>query len=214
MDRFMFLLQLCRKGYANDFSVEPAGMHEGHPLALTEKDIEGINKEHEAIACFYVERLNNGEFIPFFVFNRILRQLVAPFRRLYACEAGNSYITINPDGEIYACQKEGPTFIGSIEDGFDAELRGRWHRNSFLCKDSCRSCWARYICGGECGYDAIEYSGDATIPYWASCALRQHWIKLCIWVMSELNERGRQSLKNGFHLRGTKKPEPASIAGI
>jgi uncharacterized protein len=209
MERFMFLLDLCRKGYASTFSVEPAQMHDGVPLALTPEDVEKVKKEHDEIAVFYARALNNGEFIPFFVFNRILRSLVALYRRLYPCDAGNSYITINPDGDVYACHKEGQTAIGSLEKGFDASLRSEWHANTFIARNLCAACWARYICGGECRHDAIEYSGDAAVPCWSACELRRHWIQLCIWIMSELNERGRFTLKKGLRLHKAREPRQA-----
>jgi uncharacterized protein len=213
MERFTYLWELCKKGYAAEFSVEAADLPESHPLGFTPADLGALKRAQEQIASLYCERLNAGEHIRFFHSHQVMERLLKITEGgLGTCRTGKGYVTIGPDGSIFACQKEGRTKIGSLDDGFDPILRETWLQNNPFSKKPCPTCWARNACGGGCLFNAIHYRGDVATPDWFGCTLRRHWIALCIWILSELDEEGT-ALLVGLHRAGvTKRSGPEALS--
>jgi hypothetical protein len=77
--------------------------------------------------------------------------------------------------------------MGSVWDGIDQDRIATWQEQSHLSRRlPCKSCWARFFCGGGCMYQSYLTHGAFWPPDPSECALNQHLIELAIWMMSEL----------------------------
>ena len=153
-------------------------------LPTTERLIIRVSKEyHEAAEWFVSEQGNKPTFRHY---EKILEKLCWAEHKATECGAAKGYVTVSPDGTIYACHREGDTEVGHLAYGFDEEARYKWLDNRFYGKP-CIKCWARHICGGGCRYNAIHCNGDIKKPDTVGCFFMKTWIKECLWIMTQLN---------------------------
>ena len=200
--RVLFLSKLAQEGFASNISVEPACLsHQAcgttNPeMMLTADSLKMLKPQYSDMAKVFVRKVKEGKPLPFFHFTLMLKRLVERKRQERECRAGIGYVVVNPFGELYACHREGESKIGDLQNGYDEFLRRGWLSNSLYERAICCTCWARFICGGGCRINAIEINNDVSEPWDVECRLRQHWIRLCIWILSELTEEEIKSALN------------------
>ncbi len=96
----------------------------------------------------------------------LLSDLAAGRKRHVACGAGRGVRAISASGDVYPCHR----FVGRKEFGFGgiedyrAGSMNDFHRTVVDAMPVCRSCWARYLCGGGCLYHNRAVSGDMRTP--------------------------------------------------
>jgi uncharacterized protein len=106
--------------------------------------------------------------------------------RPYPCGAGAGYMAVSADGGFAACHRfvnDDSGYMGDLISGIDRERQNRWlamrhvHR-----QEPCRSCWARYMCGGGCHHEVIHRGRPA-------CGYIRGWLHYCLQAYSRLLER-------------------------
>lgn len=107
-----------------------------------------------------------------------LKQLHRGATRSLPCGAARNYASVNSEGDYFTCHRtiDHPQFfLGGSETG-----PAHHARESFLntrrvdTQEPCRTCWARYLCGGGCHAEVIQ-SGRAGCEYilgWLDYCLR------------------------------------------
>lgn len=107
-------------------------------------------------------------------FMRYFYRLKDRSRQVYRCGAGKSGVYVDTNGKLYPCAhfmgKPGWD-IGHIDTGFDEAKRRRFIEAHVDTREPCKSCWARYICGGGCYYQAVLANGDIDTPDLVKCDL-------------------------------------------
>ena len=83
-----------------------------------------------------------------------------------ACGLGRGLRAVAVNGDVYPCHR----FVG-LEDAclghlsdYRAGALNDYHRAVVENLPACRTCWARYFCGGGCFYDNLARSGDMQRP--------------------------------------------------
>jgi uncharacterized protein len=118
-----------------------------------------------------------GQRYPFANMVNAMREIHRGTHRPYPCGAGAGYLGVSADGELAACHRfvgdeEGA--MGSLDDGVDLTRQADWlaarhvHR-----QEPCRSCWARYLCGGGCHHEVISRGRPA-------CDYIRGWLHYCL----------------------------------
>ncbi len=107
----------------------------------------------------------------------------------YRCGAGKSGAYVDTNGRLYACAhfigKSGWD-IGHVDIGFDEERRERFRSLTVDRREPCRSCFARYVCGGGCYYQAVLANGDIARPDEVKCDLITFLTRLAIRLLAVL----------------------------
>ena len=170
------VLFLADEGF-EQLSVEPVVTDPACEYALHEEDLPQLREEYERLAVAYMDRRANGKWFNFFHFNVDLAGGPCLRKRLTGCGAGNEYVAVTPDGDIYPCHqfvgREGYR-MGSVLDGtFDRDIQRRFADNHVLHKEKCRECWARFYCSGGCAANAEAFHGDISQPYDMECQLER-----------------------------------------
>jgi uncharacterized protein len=133
----------------------------------------------EIIACGRKceQRLAAGEHYGFLNLLTALQEIHRGTHRPYPCGAGAGYVAASADGALYACHRfVGETLaeMGTVEDGMDARLQSEWLATRHVHKqEPCRSCWARYLCGGGCHHEVI---GRGRV----GCDYIRGWLQFCL----------------------------------
>ncbi len=170
----------------DQLSIEPVVLPENHRLAIKKEDIEQLKAEYDKLAEAYVERRKGEKWFNFFHFMLDIYNGPCESKRLVGCGAGNDYVAVAPNGNIYPCHQfdgEKDYVICNVLDGtFNTEIPKFFAENNLLKKDKCRNCWAKYYCSGGCAANAIKYGGGINKPYELSCELMRKRIECAIAV--------------------------------
>ena len=106
--------------------------------------------------------------------------------RPYPCGAGAGYLGVSADGELAACHRfvgDDEGAMGSLQDGVDRERRANWLAERHVHRqEPCRSCWARYLCGGGCHHEVISRGRPA-------CDYIRGWLHYCLGAYLRLTAR-------------------------
>jgi uncharacterized protein len=162
---------------------------------LQQEDLETIKAEWTKVAEYFIEHVKHGEIKPVSNLVRILIQLHKRKKTVYGCTAGWSQVAVVPSGDIYPCHRfvgESDWKMGNIhQEGLDESIRARFAENTVDNREPCKSCWARYTCGGRCAHEAKEATGKISEPDPVLCDLTRHLTDLAlkIYVRTEPHQR-------------------------
>lgn len=179
------VVYLADQGF-EQLSVEPVVTDPACPYALRPEDLPALRDEYDRLAQIYMDRRAGGKWFNFFHFNVDLMGGPCLRKRLLGCGAGNEYVCVTPDGDIFPCHqfvgREGYR-MGSVLDGsFDETLQQRFAANNVLSKEKCRSCWARFFCSGGCAANAEAFNHDISKPYDMECELERKRLECAMGV--------------------------------
>ena len=179
--------------YLNDcgfdqISIEPVVLPENHRLAIHKSDVPELIEEYDKLVNEYFRRRKTDRWFNFFHFMIDIYHGPCETKRLVGCGAGNEYVAVAPNGDIFPCHQfdgDADYKIGNVLDGtFDNRIPEKFALNNLLKKKDCRDCWAKYYCSGGCAANAIHYCGDINKPYKITCELMRKRIECAIAVNS------------------------------
>jgi len=134
----------------------------------------------------FERRVVAGERYPFANAVNAMREIHRGTHRPYPCGAGAGYLGVSASGELAACHRfvgDDDGALGDITDGVDRERQARWLRERHVHRqEPCRSCWARYMCGGGCHHEVIARGRPA-------CDYIRGWLHWCLGAYARLTER-------------------------
>lgn len=130
-----------------------------------------------------LDRLIAGERYPFGNFETALHEIHRGSHRPYPCGAGAAYLSANAEGRLFACHRliDDPAFaMGDVHTGSDLAARAAHLAESRVDRmEPCRTCWARYLCGGGC-YHEVKRRGRL------GCDYVRGWLEFCLSSYIEL----------------------------
>ena len=107
----------------------------------------------------FERRVTAGERYPFANAVNAMREIHRGTHRPYPCGAGAGYLGVSADGDLAACHRfvgDEDGALGDLAAGVDHEARASWLSERHVHRqEPCRSCWARYMCGGGCHHEVI-----------------------------------------------------------
>ena len=182
------VLFLADEGF-EQLSIEPVVTDPNCEYAIKEEDLPQIREEYERLAQIYIDRRANGKWFNFFHFMVDLEGGPCLRKRLTGCGAGNEYVAVTPDGDIYPCHqfvgREGYR-MGSVLDGtFDRGIQEKFQKNTVLTKEKCRDCWARFFCSGGCAANAEAFHGDISKPYDMECQMERKRLECAMAIYAK-----------------------------
>ncbi len=170
------VLHLADAGF-EQLSIEPVVADPACDYALKPSHLPRIFDEYEALAKEYIKRRKDGRWFNFFHFMIDLAGGPCLRKRLTGCGAGNEYVAVTPEGDIYPCHQfvgRDGFVMGSVLSGsFDTSIQQKFAANNVLSKEACRDCWARFFCSGGCAANAHLFHGDISKPYDLECQMER-----------------------------------------
>ena len=169
-------------------SVEPVVGDESNPYALREEDLPKILDEYEKLAIEYSKMRVNNEPFRFFHFMVDLSQGPCVIKRMTGCGAGNEYLAITPEGDIYPCHqfvgqeefKMGNVMTDKVE--LPKEMQETFKEAHIYAKDECSKCWAKFYCSGGCHANAFNFNNDILKPYDLGCQMQRKRLECALMV--------------------------------
>ncbi|MFG2846769.1 radical SAM protein [Kitasatospora sp. NPDC048296] len=127
---------------------------------LTSADLEVMLDQMVACGEEFERQVVAGHRYPFANLVNALRELHRGTHRPYPCGAGAGYLGVSAEGELAACHRfvgDARGAMGSLDRGVDRDRQLAWLSERHVHRqEPCRSCWARYLCGGGCHHEVID----------------------------------------------------------
>lgn len=156
----------------------PTGSHE-----LGTAELGVMLEQMVACGAEFERRVVAGERYPFANAVNAMREIHRGTHRPYPCGAGAGYLGVSAGGELSACHRfvgEDSGALGDLVGGVDRERQARWLRERHVHRqEPCRSCWARYLCGGGCHHEVIARGRPA-------CDYIRGWLHWCLGAYARL----------------------------
>jgi uncharacterized protein len=133
----------------------------------------------QMVACGreFERRIAAGARYPFSNMVTAMCEIHRGTHRPYPCGAGAGYLGVSADGELAACHRFVGDAVGAMGDvttGVDAGRQAAWLWDRHVHRqEPCRSCWARYLCGGGCHHEVIARGRPA-------CDYIRGWLHYCL----------------------------------
>lgn len=142
----------------------------------------------EMVACgrMFERQALAGRRYPFANLLNALRELHRGTHRPYPCGAGAGYFGVSAEGDLAACHRfvgDGAGAMGTLDGGLDHDVRNQWLAERHVHRqEPCRTCWARYLCGGGCHHEVIGAGRPA-------CDYVRGWLHYCLGAYTRLSDR-------------------------
>jgi uncharacterized protein len=173
---------------ARSISLEPVVAEFDQPFALQPEDIPGLRQEYFRLARLLRQMERGGAGVAYYHFNIDLLGGPCVAKRLTGCGAGYQYMAVTPAGELYACHQlvgHKDYRMGSVKEGITRpDLRENFRNAHIYHKKSCRSCWAKFLCGGGCHAQAALLSNNLLEPHPFACALMRVRMEGALYYMA------------------------------
>ncbi len=159
------------------------------PTGREEMDSESLDTLLEQmITCgrMFEHRVSQGIRFPFSNMANAMMELHRGTHRPYPCGAGAGYLGVSADGELSACHRfvqDDEGAMGDLTSGIDRHKQNRWLSERHVHRqEPCRSCWAKYLCGGGCHHEVIHRGRP-------SCNYIRGWLHYCLGAYVRLQDR-------------------------
>lgn len=176
--------------------------------AITEANLFGLKREYKKMAEYVLGKILNREDAGFSLFAEIMHSIFTGGKRVYSCGSGRSYLSVDPKGDLYLCQR----FVGmkdykmgNITDGLDENARRKVLNNYVNNREDCKNCWARYFCGGGCYHDAVMANGNINKPDIEKCKLSREIVKLAFYIYRKVYKKDKEILDSLYSPNQTRK---------
>jgi uncharacterized protein len=129
-------------------------------------------------------------------------QLITGNKRHYHCGVGKGLAAISTTGEIYPCHR----FVGQHDmkighiDSYTVDGLNNYHRAVVDNLPECKTCWARYTCGGGCFYDNKAQRGVPYLPDRSFCQEVYSTMEMAIVLYLQLDEEDKKYFKESLKL--------------
>jgi uncharacterized protein len=127
-----------------------------------------------------------GRRYPFSNLSSAMKELHRGTHRPYPCGAGAGYLGVSADGGMYACHRfvgDPAGYMGDLRDGIERARQNKWLADRHVHRqEPCKSCWARYLCGGGCHHEVINRGRPA-------CDYIRGWLNYCLEAYVNIYEQ-------------------------
>jgi len=169
------------------------------PYRVNLADLGPLKEAFSGMAREYRDHLLHGGRHLVDNFITPMRKIAKQTPRLRGCNMGIDYLTVAADGSLYPCHKlvgHKDHCVGHVLTSMDdTRYRGLW-KKSVVVREPCKTCWARFLCGGCCVSDNFHESGSFLTPVEENCELAKHLIGLSLWLFEELEDKDPVILKD------------------
>jgi uncharacterized protein len=167
---------LAEAGFS-EIGVSPLRTSPDPDLILRDEDWPVLLEEMIRVAEGEWLRLKTGENFRFSNLAIAMKQIHAGFAKPLPCGSAANYVSVSAEGGYFTCHRtiDDKAFsLGTTAGGLSTTRRESFLRARHVDgQEPCRSCWARYLCGGGCHAEVLAAgrSGCDYIRGWLEYSL-------------------------------------------
>lgn len=161
----------------------------GDDLAFDDDAVSVLEGQLKSLMLEVVESMKERRPFACGNFKRPISDLHQAAIHTYACGVGKGLVTVTPNGELYPCHRfaSDPRYLlGTLDTGIDPDMRQKFFTADVDNRLVCKSCWARYLCGGGCLNNTLTDGGQIGAPDPMACRLQRHTIELSMYGYASL----------------------------
>jgi uncharacterized protein len=175
----------------NEIGVSPLRTSPDSSLVLHESDWPVFLDEMIRVAEVERSRLTQGMPFRFSNLASAIKQIHRGYAKPLPCGSAVNYVSANASGNYYTCHRtlDDPRFyLGSAHSGISSDARRRFLQGRLVdSQEPCRTCWARYLCGGACHAEVIAAGRSG-------CDYVRGWLEYCLrfyyWMIKHTAGQG------------------------
>lgn len=189
---------------ADSISIKPIRNFGSETYAINSENINEIKENYAIFMEFLLDLVLKNEYEELDTvlrgvdyFGKFLKRVLWRRKGINRCSAGLDSLSIDYKGDIYICPVElnNENFkIGDIYNGIDINKREKLREYTVDNIETCKSCWARYLCGGECLSVGDKTSGILEKPYEIMCQYKKYLIGLSGYFWLNVAENNPSAL--------------------
>lgn len=172
----------------DSISMEPV-VTEIPDLQIREEHLPAICDEYDRLCDEYLKRYVGGKGFNFFHFNIDLEGGPCLQKRVSACGAGNEYLSVVPNGDLYPCHQfagDSNFYMGDVWQGIThPEIRAKFKNSCLFTREKCGDCFAKYVCSGGCSANNYHFNGDINSPYGVTCTMMKKRIECAMHILAQ-----------------------------
>jgi uncharacterized protein len=176
MDVAAHLFALTKVGFA-EVGMSPLRTSPQTDIALSDGDWAAYLEAMKIAGDIEWRRVRLGGSFAFSNLAIALKQLHRGDCRTLPCGSASNYVSVSATGDYFTCHRtidDAQFFLGDSAVGPSRHARESFIRARQVdTQQPCRSCWARYLCGGGCHAEVLR-SGRA------GCDYIRGWLEYCI----------------------------------
>jgi uncharacterized protein len=112
-----------------------------------------------------------------------MKQLHAGSAKPLPCGSAANYVSVSSRGEYFTCHRtidDARFSLGTTEEGLSGARRESFlHARHVDRQEPCRTCWARYLCGGGCHAEVLSVGRSG-------CDYIRGWLEYCLRFYDKL----------------------------
>lgn len=184
----------------------------GENQGINEENLERYIAAYEELTNFFLDEfrecrtdylnmiINSSDY-----FGKYIKRLILKEFSQYRCGAAKDKLTFTANGDIYPCDSFVGTdlfLLGNVAD--KQGLRNGFEQYTLFANEKCNSCWAKYICTGDCPFNSFARTGKIDEPDDLMCRFYQKLSELAIRLicdMALIDINRFQRLKKGIEIR-------------
>ena len=175
-------------------SVEVAPVTEAptRPTAIRAEHLPALKRHLRKLSRAELICMVDGRRAPHAFFEKRIEQLLARRKKEYHCGGGKALLGVSVDGSLYFCSSlvgMSEFKMGDVFNGIAPGKKRRFDRDLYVDdRQPCGCCWARYLCGGGCIYDAQVTNATPSTPNAVSCEQTRYAYELAMGMSLQLRE--------------------------
>jgi len=177
------VIHLVERGFKH-ISIEPVVLVQETEYSLKDDDLLSIDEAYRRLLGEYLDRKSKGDEFHYFHFQVDLDNGPCVAKRITGCGAGNEYVAVTPNGDIYPCHQfagDKDFLMGNVlQDNFNTSLQNKFGQNNVNSKEECENCWAKFFCGGGCPANSFHFNNDISKPYALGCAIEKNRLEYAL----------------------------------
>ena len=166
--------------------------HPKSPTAIKKEHLPELKKHLKILSEIELGAMMKGKQHTHAYFSGKIQQLLDPHKKEYGCGGGKTFLGVSADGGIYFCSAFAsiPEFkMGDVFNGIDPQKKEQFDYNLHIDnRKSCQTCWAKYLCGGGCAYDAQMVNGTTQEPNPVACEQIRYTYEIAMGMALHLQE--------------------------
>lgn len=118
-----------------------------------------------------------------------IKKLYRRSKRSNYCGVGQGLVGISKTGDVYPCHR----FVGHEDMRMGNVNTAKIFNKEFslnnkgILSTTCKTCWARYFCGGGCIYESLQANDSLYVPDEKWCLKLKKSVELGIYAYDKLN---------------------------
>jgi len=167
---------LAEAGFA-EIGVSPLRTGPDAGLVLRGEDWEQLLREMIRASENEWRRVRQGGHFRFSNLAAALKQLHAGSAKPLPCGSAANYVSVSAQGEYFTCHRticDGRFSLGTAGAGLSPARRENFLSARHVDRqEPCRTCWARYLCGGGCHAEVVGAGRSG-------CDYIRGWLEYCL----------------------------------